>query len=257
MKKIVYKSDGTIILDNTKLGMTGFTMNGYTMTSDTLAYFKLDNTSYNSVNDVSGTTYNVSYTTGKVGNCAFFASGATYATQSGIKYDLDLEPITGDFTVSFWVKIRNTPSGDRIIVAKETQGVNYPPFNVRAGTDNKPYLMVCNRPRSATPSASVKSTTPISTSVFNNYVFTRDGTNIYVYCNGIYQTRTSWTRAQGNTSDPITIGNGWIGDVGAPYPYWRQDGTSAFDGWIDEVIIEKVAWGGAKVYNYYSAGGNL
>lgn len=236
-------------------GLISIGNGGYHPTSNTFLYLKFAGNTKNQVNDVTASyTQNLGYADGVGGWCGTFVSGATTGTSTAFKIAGPSSGVLiGNFTISFWAKIRGTSMNvNSGIVSRDVIGTTYPQFTITAGTAMKPTLSVYKFNNAGAPTASVKSATAMSTTSFNNYVFTRDGTNIYVYCNGVYEASAAWTQAQWNSTGLVAVGCRSTSDTNITC--WIN---GMFDGFIDEVIIENTAWTAQRVKDYWNKIGEL
>jgi len=80
----------------------------------------------------------------------------------------------------------------------------------------------------------------ISTNIWNHLICVKNGTTLLIYLNGVLQNTGACP-----LSTDTHYGNSEIGRYRSPSGYY-------YDGSIDEVIVENVAWSAEKVKKYYT-----
>ena len=175
-------------------------------------------------NDVSGnyngTATNVTYSTGVFGQAGVFNGSNTYLDASGFG-------ITGDRSVSFWVKNNSAANGATVIntVNLETssplRGSGEQGILIRVDTSVNKYYLSISPPVSPTPYIGD------ATSDWNHIVIVDDSVNYKIYFNGAYVTQTAvqTTREQLNK---LRIGKRFLFD-------------QYFSGSVDQVRIFNTA----------------
>lgn len=192
-----------------------------------VSYYALEENSGTFIRDTSFSTNNATATnttwgTGRVGNGLVFDGSSTYV--SGQDND-----ISGTITVSAWVN--TDASQTSTVVGKDTtQGVielasNTPSFKITTGSTLQ----------------TVTAGSAISSSTWHHLVGTYDGTNAYLYVDGVLAQTTAATGAISTNNSVWTIGR----TVG---------GASHFDGTLDEIKVFSRALSANEVKAEYDAG---
>lgn len=204
------------------------------LSTNLVSYWKLDESSGNasdSVGSNTATNSNVTYGTGKINNGAIFngsSSAFTFATV----------PVTGSssFSVSFWLKAGSLVSGMSALHFG-TDASNQA-FNVYLDASSK---IAANFTGGG---GQVTSTTSLSTSVFQLFTLTYDGTNVRLYVNGTLEnTSSSYTSANIGTT------NKFIGKYAGNTNWWN--------GSIDEIGMWSRALTGSEVTQLYNGGAGV
>ncbi|MCX6232604.1 MAG: hypothetical protein NTZ33_13795 [Bacteroidetes bacterium] len=180
-------------------------------------------------------TYSIS--TGK------FAQGASMTTGYITKTNNNLAIDGGSCTLSLWIKrvnlIQSGKYGGLIDLNSNVSKVGY-----TIGVDNTAGVISIyfDRVKIGVADQSIAYTYNISTTNFDNLILTYNSisTTLSGYLNGmkIGERTASGTGVSGNSG--ITIGD-----------YYGGGGTYKFNGYIDEVIIDNVAWNAEFVKKYY------
>jgi hypothetical protein len=201
------------------------------------AFYKFeDNGNDASSNGLNLTMDNMTYEAAVVGK------GAVFNGSSGVcHYDTGIS-LTGNFTISFWAKDGTTG----YFINNSNAGVQYSQYLIDL-TSNKPRLAVYSE--GGASSQTITATNAL-TSVYKNFVFTRDGTNLNVYCNGVSDAApAAWSTAQLTQTERFNIGAERLNS--SSYRFY-------FNGKLDEVGVWDVALSAAEaliVYKMPKAGG--
>lgn len=226
-----------------------FFYSGFTITSNTRLYYKLDN----NANDSSGNGYNgiasnVTYTTGLNStstNSGIFLSGSTSTITGTSNTEFGF---TGDFTVSCWWKptsgYANGTYHGLVSRRKSDDTAGWSLSDYYGG--GKHYLIFATAGGGNYYdcwAADGNNTTINDNSVYN-VMIVRSGVNMSIYLNGVVEVSQNKASAL-NTS---FAGNLFVGRT-------RQSAGEQLNGQIDDVIIENRAWSANEILTYYK--GNI
>lgn len=217
----------------------------YVVTSNTVAYFKLDGNG----KDLSSNNWQYNATTGTTGswvngflNTCLKNTGTT--TTTIIQYTSKMVIPAGAKTISFWFK-QNTPAGDYRPIISNTYpydgGVSSGTTVMQMANGN----ISCEINGGSSRQIYLLSNSTYLDSLWHNYIITWDGTTsvngVNIYIDGLVnkQLTSSWQGEPNNSTQQFCIGT----SSGSIYSY---------QGWLDEIIIENVAWNSDKVSAYYS-----
>lgn len=217
----------------------------YVVTANTVAYFKLNGNG----DDLSSNNWQYSATTGTTGSwvSGFFSTclkntGTT--TGNIIQYTSKMVIPAGAKTISLWFK-QNTPAGDYKIIITNTY-----PFDGGIASGTTVMQMANGRldveiNGGSTRQIYIVGNTNYIDSLWHNYCYTWDGTTttngVKTYVDGLLvkQQTSSWTNEPNNATYNFAIGP-------------ASGGINSYQGWLDEVIIEKIVWSADVVSSYYS-----
>ncbi|MCX6232115.1 MAG: hypothetical protein NTZ33_11280 [Bacteroidetes bacterium] len=195
-------------------------------------------------NDASGNGKNLSGTgiTYSLANGKFSQGAGMTTGNLSLANNLGIDG--GSVTISIWVKKTNSIAlnkyGGIIDLNSATSKVGYTiGFSNDAGVMN----IYIDRVKIGVADQSIGYTFTISSTKFDNLILTYNASStiLTLYVNGVY------------ISERTASGNGSSGSNGIEVgEYYGGGSTSKFNGNIDEVIIENVAWDAAKVKKYYS-----
>ena len=233
MNEIVYLNNGT-----GKLGLSSGTTNyveifqQYVVNDNTMAYIKLDN----NVLDSSGNNYHFNqtgltyYNNTKVpifDKCGYFHSGVTVLAQNYAS------GFTSGITISCWICLSGSSA-------------QYAGIVVDRGYYNANTTGFLKFSNAITVKSYVTGTAVTVGDVYDNLwhhlVVTYNGSNAYSYLDGVQYGPIAKTGPIILTGAGFRIG----GDGWSTYANTRNS-----IGYIDEVIIEKVAWSSSDVLFYY------
>lgn len=170
------------------------------------------------------------------GSCLQF-NGSTDYLDCGNSSQLNMS--SGGITISAWIKRGVTGTTQRIL-HKGGQSNLYYDYHLLFSGD----ALLFGAVKTTTTTSGIMTTaTYTSTSNWYYIVGTYDGSNYFVYINGILQA-SSASSGISNTS----INNLYIGE--------RNDGTQIFNGLIDEVRIYNAAMPTSQIEEQYYAGLN-
>ena len=182
-----------------------------------VALYQLDGNANDAVGNYNGTSYNITYPTGKFDKAARFNGASGRITTSGLKgYSKQ--------TWSFWINPDVVNSRGHLMGTYPSgtigQGAMYVELqsngNVEAGVRN-----------SSGSTSSVITTTPLTASQWHHIVVTSSGSELKLYINNASPITTSATVT---TLDSTNVGSLAIG-------YEQRNNTHYFDGLIDQVRI--------------------
>ena len=185
--------------------------------------------------------------TGMVGQCFTFNGSSAYVS---IPDSAGLHPT--NFTVEAWVEFSsldstasgNSPAGSQYIVFKQNsqtynfEGIALCKYRTSSGDVFK--LTVTS---ASAQSASVSSTTTISTNVWYHIAAIRNGSTLQLYVNGQLQAQTSVSFAQNYGTLPLYFGT-------SGQSYWDHK----FAGNLDEVTLYSRALASNEISAIYAAG---
>ena len=198
----------------------------------TVATYKLDgDAGDNSGNGYNGTATNVTYATGKFDEAAVFNGTNDYINLgNGLTSGL-----TNSFTVSLWLKIDTSPSGNTC--AFSFQRTIW--FDMFVPANNILNVRLLN---SSVGSSAVSILNPLVNGTWNNVVFVADKTNsiVKLYLNGQLQGSASWNGTKYNRSQKNVIGSYGTGT------------TAFFPGSVDQVRIFDRALDSGEVTQLYN-----
>lgn len=216
------------------------------LTTDLVAYWKLDGNSNDALGSYNGTDTDITYVTGKINNGADF-NGSSSKIVTG---DIDL---TGNYSFSVWVKVENQPALDNSdpIINKYDDLPYTGGYEFKYMNDSGTYK-ICNTAHNSTPSTKCVNQT-LTAGTWYHLVLTHDGTNDRFYVDGSEHASSpvaNTDNASANTK------NTTIGAFGYSTPM-SGDLARYFDGIIDEVGIWSRALTTAEVITLYNNGNGL
>ena len=140
---------------------------------------------------------------------------------------------TDDFTIHAWIK-PDALTDKGIIGKKDSASASDSGWALYLDSSGKPAILMSGN---STDESSIASSSP-ATGEWNLVTFVRMDGEHYWYLNGSFDVVSKETPQDIGTSSTLTIGKLTYG--------------SAFDGLIDEVLVENKGWNGADVNEYYS-----
>lgn len=206
-----------------------------------IAYYRMEDNANDYKNTHNGTATNITYNTA----AGKFNKGAdSTGSDSGINCGNAIN-LTGNFSISFWIKMDTLPSAFSTIITKELAGYSLSPLSIyTADSNGKVHFFVRNNLSTGSPSTEVVSNNALSTSEFQNWVFTRDGTNINIYFNGEFDNSAAWTNTQGSdTTNPFAIFGGYSG----------SNFNNCINGRMDDIAIFTRALTATEIANIYNS----
>lgn len=182
-------------------------------------------------------------TSGKIGKAADFESDDTeYLARAHA--DVANLQITGNITISAWVKAESFPEALCYAVAKYSLNSKraYRLGTSDAGTgDDRVQFTLSNN---GTDLTSIRGDTSLSAGTWYHLCGVYNGSKLYAYLNGVSDVAAAdYSSGINNSDTPFLIGCGLDG-TDNPAAYW--------DGLIDEVIIWNTALTAAEVARVYS-----
>lgn len=202
-----------------------------------LVYFKLDETSGDTTDTVEGligVNTNVTYTTGKINNCAVY-NGTAYHTVSD---NAALKPVNA---ISFggWVYITATSSYQMMCAKGENAG-DTRSYEMRCfGTTTKPEIQM----RAGSAYIQARGNTNLGLNVWKHVIYTRSGTSHQIYVNGVSQTLEASTTQSGNIA--YSTDAFWLG---------QRNGGLRLRGRLDEWAVWDVQLSASEVLELYNSG---
>lgn len=187
------------------------------------------------VNALTGVNTSVTYSTGKLNSAAYF-NGSAYLT---VADNALLEP-TNAISFGGWIYISSTSSYQMILAKGENAG-DTRSYEMRCfGTTTQIEIQMRTGGGSY---AQARSTTAIGTGVWKHVIFTRSGTTMKIYINGVSDTLASNVTQAGNidySTDAL-----WIG---------QRNGGLRFNGRQDMIGLWDVELSAAEVAELYNSG---
>jgi len=175
------------------------------------------------------------WSTGKIGSSLSF-DGGDYTT---ITNNSTLQP-TSAITVEAWVKMNSFTDSWLISNQKSTYDANFG-YELREDTPTNGFLF---RVGNGTTSSSRASATGLSTGVWYHVVGVFDGSNTFIYLNGV-----------GSTGGALTGPIDYTGVASSMYIGQRSDNAFRTNGYIDNVRIFNYARTPAQIAWDYNRGG--
>jgi hypothetical protein len=186
-------------------------------------------------NDNNGTGYNITYVNDRLTKC-----GSFNGTTSGIKV-LNHSSLNfrNECTFSAWFKTNS--DSQQVIATKWTTSItsaqNQYSF-VIAG--NKTLLLTLRYTSGA--NYQVFDTETVRVGIWQNAIVSCDSTTMRLYVDGVYKSSKSWPGTINLGTSPPDLGVGYL----------AANGSSGFNGLIDELIIESRAWSHSEIIKYYT-----
>lgn len=217
------------------------TLGEYIPNANTKGYWKLNgNSTDSSGNGNNGTDTSITYSqaNGRFGQGAGFNSSSSKIALGNSSTLI----IPNGGTISAWIKLDTTTSRNVIMarwfpVLFNNEHYYFEARNNGSGMKASVFLM-------ESYGSSVAATQCIGTTILGtdwvNVIMTYDKSNIKIYVNGELDGTTAFTSTLTTSTANTFIGNDNL----------NSDRT--FNGSIDEVIVENVAWSAEKVKKYYS-----
>ena len=179
---------------------------------------------------------------GRFKECASYNSATDYLACAS-NHDISFE-YSDPFTVSCWIKLNRTGIVRRIfykLAERPNKGIDIG-INI---ADKVEFVLESSN----FTSADIESNKALSADTWYNIICVNSGgmttATMAIYVNGFnYGSNIQSDDLSGTiiNTNPVWVGNG---QAGSSY-------TSDFDGLIDEVIIENVAWSQKKITDYYN-----
>lgn len=212
------------------------------LTDNLVAYYKLDSNSNDSVNSLNGSDTNISYTTaGIIGNGATFNGSNSRISIA----DNSLLDITGDLTISCWVKTSSI-TNNMTIVNKGVGGATAVPYEFRFNSDASTSGRILLLRAGSDYGFASTNARAVTNATMTHLVVTASGTTITFYVNG------SSVASSVERAIPATItANSSVTEIGS-----RNNGLF-FNGLIDEVGIWSRALSSTEVSLVYNGGAGL
>ena len=211
------------------------------LTDELLNYWKLDESSGNasdSVGSVTLTNSNVTYSSGKINNCAVFNSGTDKLTGT----IADIDSYSDGWSISFWAYHNNTAIGREWlwqIGESSSLGTCF------VGTWESPWTNLWFKfGNGETSFYGTNTSQSIPNEEWFHIVATVNGTSQKLYYNGSLVSNVTKTNTIRNNNTTLTVGN----DSGNSYPW---------DGSVDEVGIWSRALSSDEVSTLYNSGNGL
>jgi len=184
---------------------------------------------HDSVGDNDGTIYGATWTSGKFNGALSFDGSGDYVDCGN---DASLDPGSGPFAVSVWIKTNVTNAHDIMIVGNSCGGCGGDLRSVWISTDGNHHVYVMIINEIGINSAGVFGTTNIEDGKWHYIVTVRDDNILYLYVDGV---------CEGTPADAASVG-----DVVGPAPWTigalkfpDSPTVGFFNGLIDEVAIYK------------------
>lgn len=193
--------------------------------SNLLGYWRLEGNSLDSKNSYNGTDTNVTYLSGKFGQCGYYKNSVTKISHTSAF-------LLGDFSVSFWMK-RDSDWGynwARMIDKMYSNGFIVSRYN---GTDK--ICLYAN-------GTELQSLSTLQSGIWYHICAIRNGSTGYIYINGIYDNSGSINGSALTNTDPLGFGD-W-GSQNSPFENYH--------GYIDDVAIFNRALSAAEVSEIYN-----
>jgi len=206
-------------------------------TSGLVAYWNFDEVSGGTAGDSIGGNTGIlvngpAWTTGKIGNALDF-DGVDDYVNVGTNSALN---ITGDVTVSAWVK-HDTSLGADVVVGK--LGNSLLPYSIRI--DGNDYVNF-DQMNGTAPQSTLTSNGKVPLGIWTHVAVVRSGGTRSIYINGtLDKGPTAYTKAGGASTVPFVIGN--ISTIGSDY----------FDGAIDDVRVYNRALSSFEVQDLFAS----
>ncbi|KKU24383.1 MAG: hypothetical protein UX88_C0006G0018, partial [Candidatus Woesebacteria bacterium GW2011_GWC2_47_16] len=252
--KLDYNHGGALVMGATSTDSSGNPDNSsareYCIPGDTtscsapVAEWKMDEKTGTNAYDTSGNgntavlapgSNQPTWSTGKIGSSLSF-DGGDYTT---ITNNSTLQP-TSAITVEAWVKMNSFTDSWLISNQKSTYDANFG-YELREDTPTNGFLF---RVGNGTTSSSRASATGLSTGVWYHVVGVFDGSNTFIYLNGV-----------GSTGGALTGPIDYTGVASSMYIGQRSDNAFRTNGYIDNVRIFNYARTPAQIAWDYNRGG--
>lgn len=153
----------------------------------TVYQYKFNGDATDSIGSNDGTAANLTYTTGKLNNCAVFNGTNAYVTLGNSTFGLSAS--NSPWGVAFWIK--TTAEAGAIIVNYQNNGTNYR-FSVKLTTGG--YVIVEGQ------SGNVTSDTAVNDDAWNHVAVVFDGTNLKIHINGTEDKSSAFTNMNPTSS---------------------------------------------------------
>lgn len=203
-----------------------------TLKDGLISYYKLDGNSTDSLSVNNGTDSNITYTGGKINQCASFNGSASINTNSKFSFI----NTSGLFTINLWMKFNNFNSGSQFFMGNN-------PGNVSSGFylgNSSGNLSVYLHPTSP---ASINGV--FTDNNWNMLTLTSDATTVYVYKNGNLFGTAPFTLNISVCPNNVTLGQ------------INTFNSSRLNGFMDEVGFWSRRLSDSEVAKIYNAGGGL
>ncbi len=223
-----------------------------TLSTDLVSYYKLDEASGNASDSHGSNTLtnngSTAYATGKINNGADFESGSSnyFSISDASQVGLD---ITGNLSVSCWIKLESLPSAGRFTILSKLdfnasqQSYAFFVSNL-SGTANLEVITSANG--SANTAGTIAQTFSTATWYHLVFAYSTAGTCV-VYVNGTsIGTISGLNTSLFNGTSPF-----WLGSSGNGTPIYF------FDGFIDEAGIWSRTLSAGEVTSLYNGGAGL
>lgn len=208
------------------------------LTTNLLAYYKLDGNSNDSVGSLNGTDTSMSYVAGKIGN-----AGSFNGTTGKIEYSQTGFNLGSAFTFNVWVNAASYAARQILFIKSDGLTNATSSFSFEVGNTAGKATMSLFIGGGTT---GLVSSTNLTTSVWSMLTFTYDGTNLAIYLNGISDgTNATGIGAVNTVTQPTTIG--LLGALSI-LPY---------SGLMDLVGVWTRVLSGAEITQLYNSGAGL
>lgn len=194
------------------------------------ALYRFENNANDDTGVYNGTATNVTYGTGKFGQCVVFNGSAKIQNGSSIN-------VTNDITISTWVKTTSTVSSHNVVGICETTSKL---LGIRIDTGNTIRIEYgLSTPTTNNVIVTQASFPSISNGSWHHIVLSKNNGTLSLYVNGAYYTLSAYGTGNGSVVQGINIGC-------SPY-----SSTANFNGLIDQVRIFNKALTPMKVASLY------
>lgn len=211
----------------------------YTPNANTQGYYKLDD-----VNDSSGNGRNLTnngscgFVAGNVGNCVDLGTANTtkYLSQANTM-GIDGGVITLSIILKMRTEIASSEARPCVQFNSNTKTGYFVRYNYNGGTRRLEFIRTKRGVAEQGPTYNIA----LGTANWYHIVLTYDGTNIRGYVNGSLVAGPTAASGNGSVNDAAGF---WLGGYGS---------GQLISAYLDEGIIENVAWDATKVAKYYNS----
>ncbi len=204
------------------------------LSTNLVAYWKLDGNSNDSVGSNNGTDTNITYNSsyGKINQGALFDTSFTsYVTLPNLNIG------TGDFTISLWLYAVSWDNNKRIWASSVSAGSPFNNFEINYNTTNG---FNVNHYNGSSDLTVHNGTSAPSTGSFHFITVVRSGDNLTLYVDGSsYATGTGWTGRDCSGNNIQVIG---------------LSGSNSLSSYLDEVGVWTRALSAGEVTQLYNSG---
>lgn len=177
---------------------------------------------------------------GKLGQGVRFANpdGGLVTANSYIEANLPV-PDGGDFSIALWANFQNLGSNQQVFIQREQSGATGRP-NCQFSATNSGLQFLCSGSADQQVDASVS----LANNTWYHLVGTREGGVYRLYINGVNVATNTYGSA--SVCNPTSIGQ-----IGRRYNGSYAGTQHPFNGWLDEILIEKRAMSAEEIRKYY------